>query len=119
MKRAGVMRCTRELVEDILRPHGVVIDCFADKVGSVNFIPLHKALLLPADAAITGVSAALFFDRDEIAIRIESPSFVATEPGNCFPCVMAEYSRDDNGPVFLCWSGPAVAIDVPQIVGAT
>lgn len=76
-KRAAVMRCSRELVEALLPP-GKVIDCVADKVGPVDYDWLRRALLLPDDCRITGVSASLFFDWDQVAIRVESEAFVET-----------------------------------------
>ena len=53
--------------------------------------PFHKALKLPRNCRITGISHNLYFDRGQIAFRIECPDFRETPMGATFPEVQAVY----------------------------
>lgn len=104
--RQAIMMVSTHLLLDIL-PAGKTIDCVADKLGAaVDYVWLHAALLLPADCRITGVSMSLGFDRDQIAIRVESHDFPETEEGCHLPEVRAWYERRDGKPTFVGWVLP-------------
>ncbi len=108
-KRGGVMYCSREIIESIL-PKGKTLECYADKVGAVDYSDLKAGLLLPDGATVTGVSIALRFHHDQVAVRIESPDFVETIEGGAFPAIGAHYVRGANGPAFIGWTGEAASI---------
>lgn len=105
--RQAVMNVSRELMEHMLPP-GKVIECVADKLG-VQYEWLVEAMQLPAGSRITGVSIAVRFFHDEVAIRIEHPDFIETAEARTLPEVQAIYERNaDGSPRFVKWCGAAV-----------
>lgn len=111
--RQAILRCTRELILAVL-PEGrsvLDLDGVADESGE-RFRWLAEAMKLPANAAITGVSAHAYFLKDEIAVRIACEDFVQTQPGNCLPEVAALYRAGAAGAAFDGWAGPAVRTDL-------
>lgn len=106
--RQAVMYVSRSLLESLL-PEGKTIDCVADKLGA-EYAWLAEAMKLPANVRITGVSMALRFVYDQVAIRVECSDFVETLPSNCLPEVQATYKRGVDGKgVFVRWEGPAMS----------
>lgn len=101
-----------ELVEPRLGPSTDV----AAQVATIA-APFHQVLKLPADCRITGIAMhpSLYFDRDEVTFRIESPDFMETPEGGMLPEVQAMYSNvpsiDDKDCAemhFFKWEGTAV-----------
>lgn len=101
VRRAAVLRVSLELLEKLLpdwrtvaalRYGELVEPCLSKDVGKIA-APFHAALKLPRDCYITGISTNAFFDRDEVAFRIESPDFVETSLGCVLPEVQAVYQR--------------------------
>lgn len=102
--RQAVMKVSRELLEQLmpdfrtavlLRFGDLVVEgqlTIADKLKELA-VPFHRALKLPANCRITGISHTYVFDRDEIAFRIESPDFVETPFGCVLPEVQEVYQN--------------------------
>ena len=141
--RQAVMRVTFELLEQLLPDWQTAamlrfgdLSCESRLANSAKIAeiaaPFHKALKLPRNCRITGISHNLHFDQGQIAFRIECPDFRETPMGATFPEVQAVYQRmlefqaffekipdlnafapgsvevlSDRG-YFLCWDGLAV-----------
>ena len=141
--RQAILRVHRLLLEQFLPDwqtvarlrYGDVLDgrAYPPERAEEWAAPFHKALKLPADCKITGISYSGddWLCKDEIVFRIESPDFVETPYPNRLPEVTAVYQRSlvmqiDNpdgcdGSIkpgsaeiigetgyFLKWTGPAV-----------
>lgn len=63
----------------------------------------HDALKLPSNCKIVDISHRIRFNRDQVIIRIESPEFIETPPGELLPEVEAIHEFR-----FLRWEGPAL-----------
>ena len=98
--RQAVMRVSRQLLEELMPDwktaavlrYGELIEerLAPDRVAEIAE-PYHKALKLPTNCRITGISIGFGFDHDEIGFRIESLDFVETLEGNMLPEVQAVY----------------------------
>lgn len=136
LTRQAVLCVGRELLESLLPDwqtvamlrYGSLTEPSLDGIDRVEALarPFHRALKLPADCQITGISQHYRFNQDQIAFRIASPDFKETLPWNILPEVEAVYNRlyhsvmEDGIPMpgtnteasgyFLRWTGPAVAV---------
>lgn len=106
MSRQAIMRASRELVEQMW-PGGIGKAMFGDVLGE-RYEGLRKALLLPADCIITGVSLHLDMHRDLIVMRVQSPEFVETPEACTLPEVEAIYGEEGGKTKFVGWQGSAV-----------
>lgn len=107
----AILNVSCELIRTILPEGKTVADLegLADESGQ-RFAWLGEALKLPASAKVTGVSTALRFPYDEVALRVECPDFVETPPGNRLPEVGLVITTGTNGKwAFLRWEGAAVS----------
>lgn len=55
---------------------------------------LAEAMHLPDGTEIDAVSMQMYFDRDEVAVRLRHPSFSPVAPGNTIPPVKVEYESE-------------------------
>lgn len=129
--RQAVLRVDRRLLEELLPDwrtalllrYGDVLEgwMYPPEEASEWAQPFHDALKLPSTCFVTGLSTLLYFDRDQIALRIDSPDFVETVRGEHLPEVQAVYQHIRDYPFtadrvrfdgatgyFLCWAGEAV-----------
>ncbi len=104
-RRWAYMTVDIGLLEDLLPP-GTTYD-FYSGIGEVNYEWLERALLLPPDAKIIGISQHMRFIYNEIAIRIEAPQFRMVPEGCCMQRVEAVYRRRlaDDKAEFVKWDG--------------
>lgn len=104
--RQAIMRVSRELVEQVW-PEGIGQTMLGDVLGE-RYEGLRKALRLPADCIITGVSLHLDMHRDLIAMRVQSPEFIETAEACTLPEVEAVYDDVGGKTHWLGWRGTAV-----------
>lgn len=64
---------------------------------------LASVLLLPPGCKIVGVSDQLYFDQDQIAIKVESPDFDPVPEGTRVPEAGATYQQETVAK-FAGWS---------------
>lgn len=102
--RQAVMRVHFELLEQLLPDWQTAamlrfgdLSCESRLGNSAKIAeiaaPFHKALKLPRNCCITGISHNLHFDQGQIAFRIECPDFRETPIGATFPEVQAVYEN--------------------------
>lgn len=105
-RRVAVMRISGTLLRSLLPEYRMV----GIINGACGLIPtdehdrqaavIHKALLLPDNARITGISAVMHFAKDEILLCIECPDFVDVPEGCTAPEVICWYWGDPSQGVF-------------------
>ena len=96
-QRLGIVYCSVELIARLMPP-GTTVQWLDSELGTVKafgegYEKLHKALKLPANCRITGVSPHVRFANNEIVLRVESPEFVETPEGGTIPTVEAYYNE--------------------------
>ena len=102
--RQAVLRVSFELLEQLLPDWQTAamlrfgdLSCESRLGNSAKIAaiaaPLHKALKLPRNCRITGISHNLHFDQGQIAFRIECPDFRETPVGDTFSEVQAVYEN--------------------------
>lgn len=112
LSRQAILKVSRELLEQLLPDfehvamlrYGELVNSSlstAERVASI-VEPFHKALKLPSDCRITGISLHVAFEKDLIAFRIESPDFVETGPWDTYPDVQAIYLTQYNFLIDSC-----------------
>lgn len=55
---------------------------------------MQDILRLPADCRVVDLSAHIFFDTGDWAVKVESPVFSDVKPGCCIPTVMPVYRSE-------------------------
>ncbi len=110
MSRQAILRVSRTMFEGWLL-EGQTVDCVADRLG-IKYDWLHKAILLPDNAIITGVSASLYFAQDQVAIRIACPDFVEVPDGVTLPEIDALLELRNGKPCFVRWLPPEVSLSI-------
>lgn len=134
--RQAVMKVSRELLEHLLPDwrtvamlrYGELVESRLSTSEKVHELaaPFYKALKLPLNCKITGISTGRndWFYQDQIAFRVESPDFKETTYCGRLPEVQAVYQTKHRavlhpdgtlvlqkpGGYFLCWTGEAVAV---------
>jgi hypothetical protein len=107
--RQAILTVSRQLLEAVL-PSGMVIECYADKVGALDYGTLERPLLLPTDARVTGVCVSgECFRRDQVLIRVACSAFHEVElseilperppDGTCMQYQLPLPSKDEPKPV--------------------